>query len=60
MFYFYNPTYKTSLSFSGSDVEAPRMHCPEDIETETLEHHNSANISWQVPTAEDNSGDEAS
>ncbi|PKU44337.1 von willebrand factor type egf and pentraxin domain-containing protein 1 [Limosa lapponica baueri] len=30
------------------DVEAPRIHCPENIETETLEHHNSANISWQV------------
>uniref|UniRef100_A0A8C0BA79 Sushi, von Willebrand factor type A, EGF and pentraxin domain-containing protein 1 n=1 Tax=Buteo japonicus TaxID=224669 RepID=A0A8C0BA79_9AVES len=42
------------------DIEAPRIHCPENIETETLEHHNSANISWQVPTAEDNSGDEVS
>ncbi|NXO38057.1 SVEP1 protein, partial [Locustella ochotensis] len=41
------------------DIEAPRIHCPDNIETVTLEHHNSANISWQVPTAEDNSGEEA-
>uniref|UniRef100_A0A8C3EX58 Sushi, von Willebrand factor type A, EGF and pentraxin domain-containing protein 1 n=1 Tax=Corvus moneduloides TaxID=1196302 RepID=A0A8C3EX58_CORMO len=42
------------------DIEAPRIHCPDNIETVTLEHHNSANISWQVPAAEDNSGDEVS
>ncbi|RMB94706.1 hypothetical protein DUI87_28819 [Hirundo rustica rustica] len=30
------------------DIEAPRIHCPDNIETVTLEHHNSANISWQV------------
>ncbi|KAJ7408534.1 hypothetical protein BTVI_59212 [Pitangus sulphuratus] len=30
------------------DIEAPRIRCPDDIETVTLEHHNSANISWQV------------
>ncbi|XP_009870346.1 PREDICTED: sushi, von Willebrand factor type A, EGF and pentraxin domain-containing protein 1-like, partial [Apaloderma vittatum] len=42
------------------DIEAPQIHCPENIETETLEHHNSGNISWQIPTAEDNSGDEVS
>uniref|UniRef100_A0A8C8AQF1 Sushi, von Willebrand factor type A, EGF and pentraxin domain-containing protein 1 n=1 Tax=Otus sunia TaxID=257818 RepID=A0A8C8AQF1_9STRI len=42
------------------DIEAPRIQCPENIEAETLEHHNSANITWQVPTAEDNSGDEVS
>lgn len=45
---------------SGSDIEAPWIRCPENIETETLEHQNSANISWQIPIAEDNSGDEAS
>lgn len=59
-FYFCNTTYKARLSFSGLDIEAPRIHCPDNIETVTLEHHNSANISWQVPTAEDNSGEEAS
>ncbi|NWY42555.1 SVEP1 protein, partial [Sylvia atricapilla] len=42
------------------DIEAPEIYCPDNIETMTLEHQNSANISWQVPTAEDNSGDEAS
>ncbi|XP_050843098.1 sushi, von Willebrand factor type A, EGF and pentraxin domain-containing protein 1 isoform X3 [Serinus canaria] len=42
------------------DIEAPQIHCPDNIETVTLEHHNSANISWQVPTAEDNSGEEVS
>ncbi|KAF4804058.1 Sushi, von Willebrand factor type A, EGF and pentraxin domain-containing protein 1 [Turdus rufiventris] len=30
------------------DIEAPQIHCPDNIETVTLEHHNSANISWQV------------
>ncbi|KAJ7417533.1 hypothetical protein WISP_63915 [Willisornis vidua] len=30
------------------DIEAPRILCPDNIETVTLEHHNSANISWQV------------
>uniref|UniRef100_A0A8D0GC18 Sushi, von Willebrand factor type A, EGF and pentraxin domain containing 1 n=1 Tax=Sphenodon punctatus TaxID=8508 RepID=A0A8D0GC18_SPHPU len=42
------------------DVEAPQISCPENIETRTLEHQNSANISWQVPTAKDNSGHEVS
>ncbi|OXB54309.1 hypothetical protein ASZ78_008305 [Callipepla squamata] len=42
------------------DIEAPQIHCPENIETETLEHQNSANITWQIPIAEDNSGDEVS
>uniref|UniRef100_H0YSS6 Sushi, von Willebrand factor type A, EGF and pentraxin domain-containing protein 1 n=1 Tax=Taeniopygia guttata TaxID=59729 RepID=H0YSS6_TAEGU len=42
------------------DIEAPQIHCPDNIETVTLEHHNSANISWQVPTAKDNSGEEVS
>uniref|UniRef100_A0A8C3N918 Sushi, von Willebrand factor type A, EGF and pentraxin domain-containing protein 1 n=1 Tax=Geospiza parvula TaxID=87175 RepID=A0A8C3N918_GEOPR len=42
------------------DTEAPQIHCPDNIETVTLEHHNSANISWQVPTAKDNSGEEVS
>jgi len=46
------------LHFSGPDIEAPQIQCPENIETETLEHQNAANISWQVPVAEDNSGDE--
>uniref|UniRef100_A0A8C3R0R3 Sushi, von Willebrand factor type A, EGF and pentraxin domain-containing protein 1 n=1 Tax=Cyanoderma ruficeps TaxID=181631 RepID=A0A8C3R0R3_9PASS len=42
------------------DIEAPRIHCPDNIETVTLEHHDSANISWQIPTVEDNSGEEVS
>ncbi|XP_066469620.1 sushi, von Willebrand factor type A, EGF and pentraxin domain-containing protein 1 isoform X1 [Tiliqua scincoides] len=42
------------------DIEAPKITCPSDIETATLEHQDSANISWQIPTADDNSGDEVS
>ncbi|CAI5796534.1 von Willebrand factor type A, EGF and pentraxin domain-containing 1 [Podarcis lilfordi] len=42
------------------DFEPPKISCPGDIETSTLEHQNSANISWQVPEASDNSRDEVS
>uniref|UniRef100_A0ACB8ES66 Uncharacterized protein n=1 Tax=Sphaerodactylus townsendi TaxID=933632 RepID=A0ACB8ES66_9SAUR len=42
------------------DVEVPKISCPGDIETVTLEHQNSANISWEVPYASDNSGEEVS
>ncbi|XP_067409310.1 sushi, von Willebrand factor type A, EGF and pentraxin domain-containing protein 1 isoform X1 [Emydura macquarii macquarii] len=42
------------------DIEAPQISCPDNIEARTLEHQNSANISWQVPIAKDNSGDEVS
>ncbi|XP_019410274.1 PREDICTED: sushi, von Willebrand factor type A, EGF and pentraxin domain-containing protein 1, partial [Crocodylus porosus] len=42
------------------DTEAPQIICPDNIEATTLEHQNSANISWQIPTAKDNSGDELS
>ncbi|KAJ6669489.1 hypothetical protein lerEdw1_000037 [Lerista edwardsae] len=42
------------------DIEAPKIICPSDIETATLEHQNSANISWQIPDVDDNSGDEVS
>ncbi|XP_070794674.1 sushi, von Willebrand factor type A, EGF and pentraxin domain-containing protein 1 [Pituophis catenifer annectens] len=40
------------------DVEPPQISCPNDIETSTLENQNSANISWQIPDAVDNSRDE--
>uniref|UniRef100_H3AD23 Sushi, von Willebrand factor type A, EGF and pentraxin domain containing 1 n=1 Tax=Latimeria chalumnae TaxID=7897 RepID=H3AD23_LATCH len=40
------------------DIEPPHISCPEDIEAETLEHQNSANIGWLVPTGKDNSGEE--
>ncbi|XP_061487863.1 sushi, von Willebrand factor type A, EGF and pentraxin domain-containing protein 1 isoform X2 [Rhineura floridana] len=42
------------------DIEAPKISCPDDIETSTLEHQNSANISWHVPDTDDNSRDEVS
>nr|XP_056705184.1 sushi, von Willebrand factor type A, EGF and pentraxin domain-containing protein 1 [Euleptes europaea] len=42
------------------DIEVPKISCPDDIETATLEHQNSANISWEVPSANDNSGEEVS
>lgn len=44
-------------SFSGSDVEAPQISCPNDIEAKTGEQQDSANVTWQVPTAKDNSGE---
>ncbi|KAM7319810.1 hypothetical protein ACRRTK_021493 [Alexandromys fortis] len=39
------------------DVEAPQISCPKDIETKTGEQQDSANITWQIPTAKDNSGE---
>lgn len=38
-------------------MEAPQIHCPEDIEAKTQEQQDSANITWQIPTAKDNSGE---
>lgn len=43
--------------FSESDVEAPQINCPPDIEAKTQEQQDSANITWQIPTAKDNSGE---
>lgn len=48
------------IYFYGADIEVPKINCPDDIETATLEHQNSANISWEVPSATDNSGEEVS
>uniref|UniRef100_A0A480LQ43 Sushi, von Willebrand factor type A, EGF and pentraxin domain-containing protein 1 n=1 Tax=Sus scrofa TaxID=9823 RepID=A0A480LQ43_PIG len=42
------------------DVEAPQISCPADIEAETQEQQDSANITWQIPTAKDNSGEKVS
>uniref|UniRef100_A0A8D2Q1E1 Sushi, von Willebrand factor type A, EGF and pentraxin domain containing 1 n=1 Tax=Varanus komodoensis TaxID=61221 RepID=A0A8D2Q1E1_VARKO len=42
------------------DIEPPKITCPGDIKTTTLEHQNSANITWQFPDASDNSRDEVS
>ncbi|KAF6127568.1 sushi, von Willebrand factor type A, EGF and pentraxin domain containing 1 [Phyllostomus discolor] len=39
------------------DVEAPQITCPKDIEAKTEEQQDTANITWQIPTAEDNSGE---
>ncbi|XP_070287020.1 sushi, von Willebrand factor type A, EGF and pentraxin domain-containing protein 1 [Myotis yumanensis] len=42
------------------DVEAPQINCPPDIEAKTQEQQDSANITWQIPTAKDNSGEKLS
>uniref|UniRef100_A0A4W3I336 Sushi, von Willebrand factor type A, EGF and pentraxin domain containing 1 n=1 Tax=Callorhinchus milii TaxID=7868 RepID=A0A4W3I336_CALMI len=42
------------------DIDPPQIRCPEPIETETLQHQKTANISWEIPEAHDNSGDEVS
>lgn len=38
-------------------MEAPQINCPKDIEAKTQEQQDSANISWPIPTAKDNSGE---
>uniref|UniRef100_A0A8C4N059 Sushi, von Willebrand factor type A, EGF and pentraxin domain-containing protein 1 n=1 Tax=Equus asinus asinus TaxID=83772 RepID=A0A8C4N059_EQUAS len=45
---------------TASDVEAPQISCPKDIEAKTQEQQDSANITWQIPTAKDNSGEKVS
>ncbi|XP_029470754.1 sushi, von Willebrand factor type A, EGF and pentraxin domain-containing protein 1 [Rhinatrema bivittatum] len=42
------------------DIEPPAISCPDDIQAQTLEHQNSANIHWELPTPKDNSEDEVS
>ncbi|XP_004677499.1 PREDICTED: sushi, von Willebrand factor type A, EGF and pentraxin domain-containing protein 1 [Condylura cristata] len=42
------------------DVEAPQITCPKDIETKTQEQQDSANVTWKIPTAKDNSGEKVS
>ncbi|MGH0158068.1 UNVERIFIED_CONTAM: hypothetical protein FKN15_073951 [Acipenser sinensis] len=54
-----------SGEWSGSeptcrDTEPPQINCPKDIVTETMEHQSSASISWIIPNARDNSGEEVS
>lgn len=40
------------------DTEAPLMQCPGDIVAETDERRGTANVSWNVPVAIDNSKEE--
>ncbi|XP_077904066.1 sushi, von Willebrand factor type A, EGF and pentraxin domain-containing protein 1 isoform X2 [Ictidomys tridecemlineatus] len=42
------------------DVEAPQINCPKDIEAKTQKQQDSANVTWQIPTAKDNSGEKVS
>uniref|UniRef100_A0A8C8CTH4 Sushi, von Willebrand factor type A, EGF and pentraxin domain-containing protein 1 n=1 Tax=Oncorhynchus tshawytscha TaxID=74940 RepID=A0A8C8CTH4_ONCTS len=41
-----------------TDSERPWIQCPRDVVAETDERCGTANISWKVPTATDNSGEE--
>uniref|UniRef100_A0A673WK27 Sushi, von Willebrand factor type A, EGF and pentraxin domain-containing protein 1 n=1 Tax=Salmo trutta TaxID=8032 RepID=A0A673WK27_SALTR len=41
-----------------TDSERPWIQCPRDVVAETDERRGTANISWKVPTATDNSGEE--
>ncbi|XP_015258797.1 PREDICTED: sushi, von Willebrand factor type A, EGF and pentraxin domain-containing protein 1 isoform X1 [Cyprinodon variegatus] len=40
------------------DTEVPQLQCPADIVAETDERRGTANVSWNVPTAADNSQEE--
>ncbi|XP_069375236.1 sushi, von Willebrand factor type A, EGF and pentraxin domain-containing protein 1 isoform X3 [Paralichthys olivaceus] len=40
------------------DAESPRIQCPADIVAETDERRGTANVSWNVPNATDNSKEE--
>ncbi|XP_008426204.1 sushi, von Willebrand factor type A, EGF and pentraxin domain-containing protein 1 isoform X1 [Poecilia reticulata] len=40
------------------DTEPPKLQCPADIVAETDERRGTANVSWNVPTAVDNSNEE--
>lgn len=43
---------------SFPDVEPPWIQCPRDIVAGTDERRNTGNVSWNVPTAADNSNEE--
>ncbi|XP_072114251.1 sushi, von Willebrand factor type A, EGF and pentraxin domain-containing protein 1 [Mobula birostris] len=40
------------------DIEGPQISCPREVKVETLEHQKTANVSWLIPEANDNSGDQ--
>lgn len=40
------------------DAEPPWLQCPEDIVAGTDERRGTANVSWNIPTATDNSNEE--
>ncbi|XP_043916972.1 sushi, von Willebrand factor type A, EGF and pentraxin domain-containing protein 1 isoform X2 [Protopterus annectens] len=42
------------------DTEPPEIICPNNIEVETLEHQNFAQVFWSHPKVKDNSGEEVS
>lgn len=42
----------------SSDAEPPSIQCPVNIVAETDERRGTANVSWDVPTATDNSKEE--
>lgn len=46
------------MYFLSSDVEPPWIQCPRDIIAGTDERRNTANVSWNVPIATDNSDEE--
>ncbi|XP_047448268.1 sushi, von Willebrand factor type A, EGF and pentraxin domain-containing protein 1 isoform X2 [Mugil cephalus] len=41
-----------------TDAEPPRLQCPADIVAETDERRGTANVSWDIPNATDNSKEE--
>lgn len=42
----------------SSDAEPPGIQCPDNIVAETDERRGTANVSWNVPIATDNSKEE--
>lgn len=53
----FRPSSKTETFFS-LDAEPPWIQCPRNIAAETDERRGTANVSWDVPTATDNSKEE--
>ncbi|CAB1345367.1 unnamed protein product [Coregonus sp. 'balchen'] len=50
--------YGKGLQQECTDSERPWIQCPRDVVAETDERRGTANISWNMPTATDNSGEE--
>lgn len=47
-----------TCTLSSSDTEPPWIQCPENIVAGTDERRGTANVSWDVPSATDNSKEE--
>lgn len=57
-FSLFSKMYSCFFLCVSSDAEPPGIQCPDNIVAETDERRGTANVSWNVPIATDNSKEE--